>query len=149
MKKLFTSAAVLLLFVWIPQQVGASTTDAKPAANPQHQSTEEQWGIQPVALRPTMGGGMLDFRYRVVDAKKAAPLFDLAIKPYLFDPAVGAALGMRYDSKLGALRASVRNPPVNGKQYYVLFANGQGHVRKGDKVNVVIGDCTLKDIVVE
>jgi hypothetical protein len=111
-------------------------------------SPEEGWGIKAVSLRPSFGGTMLDFRYKVVDAEKARPLFDRQIKPYLFDPASGATLGMPEDTKLGALRASPRNPPVLGKQYYVLFSNGAGTVKKGSKVTVVIGDCVLENIVV-
>ena len=35
----------------------------------------EKWGVQIVGLPTTSGGYMLDFRFRVLDAKKAAPLF--------------------------------------------------------------------------
>jgi hypothetical protein len=107
-----------------------------------------QWGIEAVSLRPTLGDSMLDFRFKVVDVAKAKPLFDRKKKPYLFDPANGVALGVP-DSKLGALRASVRNPPVAGKQYYVMFANALGSVPRGHKVTVVIGDCKLEHVVVE
>lgn len=107
-----------------------------------------RWGIEAVSLRPTFGGSMLDFRFKVVDAKKARPLFDRKHKPYLVDRANGVALGVP-DNKLGALRASVRNPPVAGKQYYVMFANALGSVARGHDVTVVIGDCKLEHVVVE
>jgi hypothetical protein len=124
----------------------ATTPATAPAAS---LPPEEGWGIVPVSLRPSFGGTMLDFRYRVVDAEKARPLFDRKIKPYLFDPASGEALGMSEDDKLGALRASPRNPPVNGKQYYVLFVNGFGTVKRGNRVTIVIGDCRIDDVLVE
>jgi hypothetical protein len=92
---------------------------------------------------------MLDFRYRVLDAAKAAPLFDRGVKPYLFDPESGVALGVPEAQKLGTLRASVRNPPVVGKRYYVLFADGERRVKRGGKVMVVIGDCRIPDVMVE
>jgi len=111
-------------------------------------STGGQWGIRAVSLRPTFGGSMLDFRFQVVDAAKAKKLFDRALKPYLFDPKSRVALGVP-DSKLGALRASVRNPPVAGKQYYVMFANALGSVTRGRDVTVVIGDCKLEHVIVE
>jgi hypothetical protein len=127
----------------------APETAAPAAASPVVKSPEEGWGIVPVSLRPSFGGTMLDFRYKVVDADKARPLFDRKIKPYLFDPASGEALGMPEDGKLGALRASPRNPPVNGKHYYVLFTNGYGTVKRGNKVTIVIGDCRIDDVLVE
>ncbi|MCU1276996.1 MAG: hypothetical protein JWM53_542 [bacterium] len=107
------------------------------------------WGIEPVSLRATLGGTMLDFRFKVVDAGKARRLFDRKLKPYLFDPSSGVALGMPEDGKLGALRASLRNPPLAGKQYYVLFANGYGTVKRGRAVTVVIGDCKLEHVRVD
>jgi hypothetical protein len=122
----------------------APTAPAAAALSP-----EATWGIKAVSLRPTLGGTMLDFRYKVVDADRALPLFDRKLKPYLFDPSTGAALGTPDDAKLGALRASARNPPVTGKQYYALFANGQGTVKRGSKVTIVLGDCKLEDVVVD
>ena len=110
---------------------------------------ESAWGLRAIALRPTMDGRMLDFRYEVLDAGKARPLFDRKIKPYLFDPTTGTALGMPEGTKLGALRASVRNPPVVGKQYYVIFANTLGKVQKGSRVTVVMGDCAFQGLLVE
>jgi hypothetical protein len=111
--------------------------------------TEEKWGIKLVSLRPTMNATMLDFRYKVVDADKARRLFDRKVKPYLLDPITGVALGMPDDTKLGALRASVRNPPIAGKLYYVLFANGYGTVKRGNAVTIVMGDCKLENVVVQ
>jgi hypothetical protein len=107
-----------------------------------------RWGIEPVSLRPTLAGTMLDFRFKVVDAAKAKPLFDRHLKPYLWDAKSHVALGPG-DSKLGALRASVRNPPVKGKSYYVMFTNGFGSVARGHEVTIAIGDCKLEHVVVE
>jgi hypothetical protein len=111
-------------------------------------STGADWGIQAVSLRRTFGDSMLDFRFKVVDAVKAKKLFDKKLKPYLFDPKSRIALGVP-DSKLGALRASVRNPPVAGKQYYVMFSNALGSFGRGRDVTVVMGDCKLEHVVVE
>lgn len=127
----------------------AAIDDAPAPAPAITASPEETWGIMPVSLRPSFGGTMLDFRYRVIDAEKARPLFDRKIKPYLFDPTSGEALGVPENDKLGALRASPRNPPVAGKSYYILFTNGYGTVKRGEKVSVVIGDCRFDDVLVE
>lgn len=112
-------------------------------------SPESTWGVTAVALHPTFGGHMLDFRYRVVDAAKAKPLFGDKVKTYLYDPATGAAVGLPGDTSIGQLRASVHNPPVTGKQYFVLFSNAYGQVKHGDRVTVVLGDCRFDDVQVE
>ena len=86
-------------------------------------SPEASCGIHPLSIRSASQGYLLYFRYRVVEQEKARPLFDKKVKPYLVDQATGGRLQMPEDSKLGALRASPRNPPQNGKEYYVLFSN--------------------------
>jgi hypothetical protein len=105
----------------------------------------DKWGIEPLSLRPTLGGSLLDFRYRVVDAKKAAPLFDRKLKPYLL--AGDIRLSVPEDEQLGTLRASLRNPPVAGKSYYVLFAKGK--LQRGSRVTVVFGPCKLDGVKVD
>jgi hypothetical protein len=119
------------------------------ALGPVSVSPEEKWGVRPVSLRPTLGGKMLDFRYKVVDADKARPLFDRKMKPYLYDPMTGIAEGMPDDSQVGSLRASLRNPPIQGRLYYVLFSNGDGAVRRGKRVSVVMGSCIFDDLLVQ
>lgn len=128
-----------------PQAAEATSSAGRGAPT----SPEARWGVRAVSLRPTMDGRMLDFRYRIVDAAKAAPLFDHTVRPYLFDPSRGAALGIPEDSKLGALRASVRNGPVAGKQYYMIFSNPYGKVVAGSKVTIVVGDCRFEEVVVQ
>lgn len=112
-------------------------------------SPAERFGVEPVSLRPAAGGRLLYFRYRITDAKLATPLFAKSTKPHLVDRATGASVDMPEDSKLGALRASARTELVAGKIYYVLFGNGSGAVKKGSRVDVVIGECKLENIVVE
>jgi hypothetical protein len=92
---------------------------------------------------------MVDFRYRVVDAQKALSLFDKKLKPYLVEPRTQVTLESPEASKLGPLRSSVRNPPVVGKQYFILFANGVGTVKRGSKVTLVLGDLKLENVVVD
>jgi hypothetical protein len=106
-------------------------------------------GIRPLSIHSAAAGYMLDFRYKVVDADKALPLFDRKLKPYVLDEASGVKLEMPEDTKLGALRASPRNPPVNGKDYYVLFSNRGRSIAKGSKLAVVMGNCTQRNLTLE
>ena len=107
---------------------------------------EEKWGVQIVSLRQTAAGQMLDFRYRVVNAEKAAPLFDRKYQPYLFDKVSGKSLAVPNMAKIGALRSS--SMPQTGRTYWMFFGN-PGVVKPGGKVSVVIGDFRAEDLLVQ
>ena len=98
-------------------------------------------------MRSTAAGHMVDFRYRVVDAEKAAPLFKRQTKPYLLHQASGQALGVPNTAKLGPLRNS--NAPQEGRTYWMFFGNHQRVVKTGDMVTVAIGDFRVTDIEVD
>ena len=74
-------------------------------ANLLQQSKEQQliedWGIELVAMRTTAAGHMVDFRFRVVDATKAAPLLKQQTKRYLVHEASGKVLSVPNTSKVG------------------------------------------------
>lgn len=107
---------------------------------------EEQWGIELTALRMTAADRMIDFRYRVLDSEKAAPLFKRQTKPYLVHQASGKVLAVPNTAKVGSLRNS--NTPKQGRIYWMFFGN-QGVVKTGDKVSVVIGDFRAENLVIE
>src|SRR3990172_7542680 len=80
---------LILLFITL---TGCATTHEGKiieTAAPQAIDTtiEEKWGVRVLSIRQSAEGYMLDFRYRVIDAEKAAPLFDRKIKPHLIDEA--------------------------------------------------------------
>jgi len=113
----------------------------------QKQELSNQWGIELVSMRSTAAGHMVDFRYRVLDAEKAAPLFKRQIKPYLIHQTSGKALGVPNTAKIGSLRNS--NTPQNGRTYWMFFGNHHRLVQKGDKVTVAIGEFRATDIEVK
>ena len=112
----------------------------------QKQELSEKWGIELVAMRSTAAGHMVDFRYKVLDAEKAAPLFKRQTKPYLIHQASGKVLAVPNTAKLGSLRNS--NTPQNGRTYWMFFGNHHRLVKSGDKVTVAIGDFRAADIEV-
>ena len=111
-------------------------------------SIEEQWGIKIVAIRLSANGYMIDFRYRVADAKKALPVFNRKTKPYLIDQTTGTRLFVPTTSKLGPLRQTPKDPAPD-KKYFILFSNPGKLVKKGGKVTVVIGDFKVENLSVE
>jgi len=93
---------------------------------------------------------MLDFRYRVLDATKAAPLLNGKIQPYLIDEAHGAKLGVPDTPVLGRIRQTSRNNNiVENRTYFVMFGNPGKAVRSGDRVSLLLGDVKITDLTVQ
>ena len=107
----------------------------------------EQWGVEVTSIRLSTHDHMIDYRYRVLDAEKAADLFKRQIKPNLIHQETGKVLAVPDTAKLGPLRNS--NTPQEGKIYWMFFGNAGKLVEAGDKVTVVIGDFRVENLVVE
>ena len=125
--------------------VSACATSGKTHSSPDLMA--EQWGVKVLRISLSAEGYMLDFRYRVLDAEKAAPLFERKNKAYLVDQASGAKFQVPESPKVGALRTT--RPPERDKNYFVIFANPGRYVKKGNTVTVVIGDIKIENLVVE
>ena len=109
-------------------------------------SLENLWGIKVESAKLSAGGYMIDFRYRVLDTAKAAPILDRAAKPYLIDQASGATFAVPNPPKVGQLRSGKNIK--EGTIYFIFFANPGKYIKSGNKVTIVIGDCKINDIVV-
>ena len=125
---------------------------AQEAADPSAAETASaqlasQWGVEVASIRLTAHNHMIDYRYRVLDAEKAADLFKRQIKPQLIHQETGYALAVPDTAKVGPLRNS--NTPQDGKIYWMFFGNAGDLVKAGDRVTVVIGDYRVEDLVVE
>jgi hypothetical protein len=108
---------------------------------------EKKWGIRPLSIRQTADGHMLDFRYRITDAEKASPLFSPKINPILIDEDTGAVMAVPNVPKVGSMRSTRK--PLKDRNYAILFANPQKHIKPGHKVTVTIGDYKAEHLVVE
>jgi len=160
-----TTAAFSLAFALLPLLIGCATA---PAVNPEFAGSSPEmaaaaaveapayepsdpmadlWGIAIEGIRRTSGGYMLDFRFRVLDTAKAAPLFVRATKPYLLDPVSGATFQVPNPPKTGPLRTS--NPPKEGVVYWMFFANPGRYLEPGARVTVVIGEFQAENLIVE
>ncbi len=107
----------------------------------------KEWGVEVIGVRPSAAGYMLDFRYRVLDAEKAAELVNRKVKPYLIVEKDGSTLRVPVTSKLGPLRQSAQFAKEN-RNYFMFFANPNRHVKSGDLVTVVIGDFKTEHLLV-
>jgi hypothetical protein len=95
------------------------------------------WGVDVVGVRLVSTDWMLEFKFRVLDPAKAAPLLDEHAKPYLVDDASGAMLAVPAMENVGELRQ--HTAPDAGRIYFMLFGNGDRIVPRGGHVTVVIG----------
>ena len=146
--QLLALSIVLLLFISSPATANATTPEKDTSAavvkpNP----LAETWGIEITALRMTAYNHMVDFRFRVLDAEKANPLFVRQTKPYLLDQKTGKVLAVPNTAKIGPLRNS--NTPQEGRIYWMFFGNHTGLIKQGSAVTVVIGEFKVENLVVE
>ena len=105
------------------------------------------WGIEALSVRWTESGEVIRFSYRVLDPDKAAPLNDKRSEPQLIDPKAGVQLVVPSMEKIGQLRQS--STPEAGKSYWMAFSNKGRLVKRGARVNVVIGKFRADGLVVD
>ena len=122
---------------------------ASPLDPQQAEKIADQWGVKLISLSLSAAGYMMDLRFRVLDADKASSFFDHRIKPYVLAEQSNAKLPVPMANKVGAMRPTNRGKNIkSGKNYYMMFANPDRHVRSGDKVTLVIGDFKVEHLKV-
>jgi protein SCO1/2 len=119
----------------------AAATPAPPLSE-----VEQRWGIRILGVRLTASGYMMDFRYYVADAAKAAPLFTRGLQPVLQDEASGSKFIVPTPPKTGPLRST--NYPQTGRTYFMFFANPAKFVKPGRTVTVTIGEFRVEHLTV-
>lgn len=105
------------------------------------------WGIDGLNVKSAESGEMIRFTYRVIDANKAKTLADKKVEPSLIDAQAHVKLVVPMMDKVGKLRQTA--PPEPGKTYWMLFSNKGGYVKRGDHVDVVIGNFHADGLVVD
>jgi len=105
------------------------------------------WGIDSLRVKAVESGELIRFSYQVIDPGKALPLHDKKIEPKLIDPVNHLILAIPSLEKVGQLRQV--NSPEAGRSYWMAFSNPHRTVKRGDKVNVIIGQFHADGLVVE
>lgn len=131
-----------------PQESAVPHAPHTPAGRHPREATlmKRRWGVELLGLRQASGGYMLEFRFKVLDAKLAASLFNTKIKPQLIDSETGATVIVPSPLKVGELRSL--NPPEAGRNYWIMFANPGKVIQPGSKVSVVIGEFRADGLIV-
>ncbi|MEO8108294.1 MAG: hypothetical protein ABI720_13375, partial [Actinomycetes bacterium] len=103
-----------------------------------------KYGIDVTLIGVTAAGGMIDFRYQVVDPDKADPVVhDLDLFPKLIVEDTGATLILR------SLPHSHNQKLELGGNYFFLMPNAQNAITAGSAVTLVIGDVRLEHVIVQ
>ncbi len=144
-----------LAWVGLALQLGGCATGPGAGATSQVQQAEASvveatYGIKVEGLRLTAAGSMLDFRYRVVDAQKAAPFLNGKIQPSLLDEARSAKLGVPDTPTLGRIRQTSRNGVIQtDRSYFIMFGNPGKALQSGDKVALLLGPVKITELTVQ
>ncbi|MCU7919562.1 MAG: hypothetical protein KZQ95_14580 [Candidatus Thiodiazotropha sp. (ex Epidulcina cf. delphinae)] len=133
---------------WQPPQAPVVSLPA-PVDAEKAKAIADDWGIELISLRLAAAGYMIDFRFRVLDEKKAGIFFDHRIKPHLVVERSNAKLPVPMAAKVGAFRATNRGKNIKpNRTYYMVFGNPDAHVKSGEKVTMVIGDFKAEHLIV-
>ena len=99
-------------------------------------------GIQPLTLRLSAGGYMLDFRYRIEDPTVAETWLEHMPPPYIEIPENGHRLMVPSSPKVGPLRQQQRpgTPSRVGAVRFAMFANPGQRVQPGQWVRIHFGE---------
>jgi len=137
-------AGFLAYRIWTAQP-DADTQSASPSAATviSQQTLEERFGVRIRLIAVTAGGGMIDFRYKVIDKEKAEFLVgETTSPPALIVEESGATLytsnGMKHNTQLD-----------NGSIHFLFFANVDNSVKPGSTVSVVFGSVQLEPMAVQ
>jgi len=105
------------------------------------------WGVDSLSLKYAESGEIIRFSYRILDPSKARTLNDKKLEPSLIDPAAGVKLVIPSLEKVGQLRQS--STPEAGKSYWMAFSNKGRLVKRGHRVDVVIGSFRAQGLEVD
>jgi hypothetical protein len=108
---------------------------------------EGVWGVGELRVKVAESGELIRFNYRVLDPQKAAALNDKKAEPELLDAQAGVKLVVPQMEKVGKLRQS--STPKAGMTYWMAFSNPTLAVKRGHRVDVVIGSFRANNLAVE
>ena len=108
---------------------------------------EGVWGVGELRVKTAESGELIRFNYRVLDPDKAAALNDKKVEPELLDAQARVKLSVPQMEKVGKLRQE--STPKAGMTYWMAFSNPTLAVKRGHRVDVVIGSFHAANLVVD
>jgi hypothetical protein len=105
------------------------------------------WGVDSLSVKTVESGQIIRFSWRVLDPERAQALSDKTLEPALIDPQAGVSLVIPTVQNIGMLRQT--SSPEAGQSYWMAFSNKGRLVKRGHRVNVVIGTFRAEGLVVD
>jgi hypothetical protein len=105
------------------------------------------WGVDSLRVKAVESGELIRFSYHVLDATKAKSLNDKKIDAFLELPTAQIRLVVPSLEKVGQLRQTSTSEA--GKSYWMAFSNPGRTVKRGDRVNIAIGQFHADGLMVE
>ncbi len=103
---------------------------------------EEKWGIHISHIAVVADGGLIDFRFVVLDPDKAAPVMEVDTRPHLYVEETGYEVSSLYHI--------MHNHDIPaGESHYLIYNDSNGAIKSGTSVSVVIGDMRLEHIIAQ
>lgn len=101
-----------------------------------------RYGINVNLIGVTAAGGLIEFRYQVVDPDKADQMIhDVTLLPIVVVEDSGATMVIS--------RPHHAVEPELGGTYFFLFANAHNAIRAGSQLTLVMGDSRLEHLVAQ
>jgi hypothetical protein len=118
----------------------ASRAAQLPGTVASEAAVQEKFGIRITHIAVLADGGLIDFRFQILDPDKAAALFELESRPLLYVEATGKKVDSLYHPPHG-------HDFLPGQSQYFIYNNHQGAIRSGSPVAVVLGELRLEHII--
>ncbi len=116
---------------------------ATPASVPTNAAIEDRWGLRVSMVGATADGGLVDFRFVVLDPDKVSVMLqDENSLPTMVAEDSGTLINST------ALMAH-RHDFNAGETYFLLYRNTEGAIKEGTPVTVKFGDLKLEHIVAQ
>ena len=139
-------ALAATLAVWLlvsPKPAATPSQPPRDSASLSEAAFEEATGVRITHVAITGQGGLIDFRYQVIDPDKAVIVHDADKPPTLVAEANGQVIDRPW---MQHGHSGKLNP---GATYYLILVNPKGGVKSGDSVSVIIGDFRLEHLIVK
>jgi len=131
------AVAALVAFGALTRQAGSASVQV-----PLNPAIEAKWGIRVSQVAVTADGGLVDFRFVVLDPDKASEMMSNVdnlpvLRPDGSQSLINSAAQMTDTHNLRA-----------GQTYFLLYRNSAGALRSGHQVSVLFGDLAIEHVPV-
>ena len=134
--------ALLLLAAMIALGVALGTSSPTGAATiPLNPAIESKWGVRVSQVAVTADGGLVDFRFIVLDPQKASEMMSNVDNLPVLRPDSSSVL-INSAAQMGAhtaLRA--------GQTFFLLYRDASGAIKSGTSLSVLFGDLTIDHVI--